>query len=170
MDIRGSNQTSVTLTRQVKSGCVVEQYDPTQAKPARVRVDAPSIAFAVGFHRPWNDATMCCFSWTAVEVWTSAQFFYARLFFVFCVFVFIWGLCCLIILFIAALRCTVQSQLCDAFLCSEEAEGLAKRLKLRFYRASVKEDLNVNEGEQPNRCEFNWKYFRTSKEKEKNGR
>lgn len=29
---------------------------------------------------------------------------------------------------------------------SEEAEGLAKRLKLRFYRASVKEDLNVNEG------------------------
>lgn len=32
-------------------------------------------------------------------------------------------------------------------VCSEEAEGLAKRLKLRFYRASVKEDLNVNEGE-----------------------
>lgn len=31
--------------------------------------------------------------------------------------------------------------------CSEEAEALAKRLKLRFYRASVKEDLNVNEGE-----------------------
>lgn len=30
--------------------------------------------------------------------------------------------------------------------CSEEAEALAKRLKLRFYRASVKEDLNVNEG------------------------
>lgn len=30
---------------------------------------------------------------------------------------------------------------------SEEAEALAKRLKLRFYRASVKEDLNVNEGE-----------------------
>lgn len=29
---------------------------------------------------------------------------------------------------------------------SEEAEGLAKRLKLRFYRASVKEDMNVNEG------------------------
>lgn len=29
---------------------------------------------------------------------------------------------------------------------SEEAEALAKRLKLRFYRASVKEDLNVNEG------------------------
>lgn len=28
---------------------------------------------------------------------------------------------------------------------NEEAEGLAKRLKLRFYRASVKEDLNVNE-------------------------
>ncbi|XP_003964146.1 ras-related protein Rab-23 isoform X2 [Takifugu rubripes] len=28
---------------------------------------------------------------------------------------------------------------------SEEAEALAKRLKLRFYRASVKEDLNVNE-------------------------
>lgn len=30
---------------------------------------------------------------------------------------------------------------------SEEAEALAKRLKLRFYRASVKEDLNVTEGE-----------------------
>uniref|UniRef100_A0A3B4A1H8 Ras-related protein Rab-23 n=1 Tax=Periophthalmus magnuspinnatus TaxID=409849 RepID=A0A3B4A1H8_9GOBI len=29
---------------------------------------------------------------------------------------------------------------------NEEAEGLAKRLKLRFYRASVKEDMNVNEG------------------------
>uniref|UniRef100_A0A3Q2Y2M9 Ras-related protein Rab-23 n=1 Tax=Hippocampus comes TaxID=109280 RepID=A0A3Q2Y2M9_HIPCM len=29
---------------------------------------------------------------------------------------------------------------------NEEAEGLAKRLKLRFYRASVKEDLNVTEG------------------------
>uniref|UniRef100_A0A3Q3WM72 Ras-related protein Rab-23 n=1 Tax=Mola mola TaxID=94237 RepID=A0A3Q3WM72_MOLML len=29
---------------------------------------------------------------------------------------------------------------------NEEAEALAKRLKLRFYRASVKEDLNVNEG------------------------
>ncbi|XP_057705025.1 ras-related protein Rab-23 [Corythoichthys intestinalis] len=28
---------------------------------------------------------------------------------------------------------------------NEEAEGLAKRLKLRFYRASVKEDLNVTE-------------------------
>uniref|UniRef100_A0A8C7U9Z0 Ras-related protein Rab-23 n=1 Tax=Oncorhynchus mykiss TaxID=8022 RepID=A0A8C7U9Z0_ONCMY len=27
----------------------------------------------------------------------------------------------------------------------EEAEGLAKKLKLRFYRTSVKEDLNVNE-------------------------
>lgn len=33
-----------------------------------------------------------------------------------------------------------------SFICSEEAEALAKRLKLRFYRASVKEDLNVNEG------------------------
>lgn len=32
-------------------------------------------------------------------------------------------------------------------MCSEEAEALAKRLKLRFYRTSVKEDLNVNEGE-----------------------
>lgn len=32
---------------------------------------------------------------------------------------------------------------------SEEAEALAKRLKLRFYRASVKEDLNVTEGERP---------------------
>lgn len=31
-------------------------------------------------------------------------------------------------------------------LCSEEAEALAKKLKLRFYRASVKEDLNVTEG------------------------
>lgn len=31
-------------------------------------------------------------------------------------------------------------------LCSEEAEALAKKLKLRFYRASVKEDLNVSEG------------------------
>lgn len=29
---------------------------------------------------------------------------------------------------------------------SEEAEALAKKLKLRFYRASVKEDLNVTEG------------------------
>uniref|UniRef100_A0A3Q2DEN6 Ras-related protein Rab-23 n=1 Tax=Cyprinodon variegatus TaxID=28743 RepID=A0A3Q2DEN6_CYPVA len=29
---------------------------------------------------------------------------------------------------------------------NEEAEALAKRLKLRFYRTSVKEDLNVNEG------------------------
>ncbi|KAJ6665860.1 hypothetical protein lerEdw1_001332 [Lerista edwardsae] len=28
---------------------------------------------------------------------------------------------------------------------SEEAEALAKRLKLRFYRSSVKEDLNVTE-------------------------
>lgn len=28
---------------------------------------------------------------------------------------------------------------------NEEAEGLAKRLKLRFYRASVKEDMNVTE-------------------------
>ncbi|XP_072565451.1 ras-related protein Rab-23 [Paramormyrops kingsleyae] len=28
---------------------------------------------------------------------------------------------------------------------NEEAEALAKRLKLRFYRSSVKEDLNVNE-------------------------
>uniref|UniRef100_A0A3P9MM68 Ras-related protein Rab-23 n=2 Tax=Oryzias latipes TaxID=8090 RepID=A0A3P9MM68_ORYLA len=29
---------------------------------------------------------------------------------------------------------------------NEEAEALAKRLKLRFYRTSVKEDLNVTEG------------------------
>lgn len=38
---------------------------------------------------------------------------------------------------------------CDILYClfSEEAEALAKRLKLRFYRASVKEDLNVNEGD-----------------------
>lgn len=35
--------------------------------------------------------------------------------------------------------------------CSEEAEALAKRLKLRFYRASVKEDLNVIEGESAGR-------------------
>lgn len=32
---------------------------------------------------------------------------------------------------------------------SEEAEALAKKLKLRFYRTSVKEDLNVNEGKLP---------------------
>lgn len=36
--------------------------------------------------------------------------------------------------------------ICLVLRCSEEAEGLAKRLKLRFYRASVKEDLNVTEG------------------------
>uniref|UniRef100_A0A8C2DB69 Ras-related protein Rab-23 n=1 Tax=Cyprinus carpio TaxID=7962 RepID=A0A8C2DB69_CYPCA len=35
----------------------------------------------------------------------------------------------------------------DTVIKNEEAEGLAKRLKLRFYRTSVKEDLNVNEGE-----------------------
>lgn len=29
---------------------------------------------------------------------------------------------------------------------------MAKRLKLRFYRASVKEDLNVNEGELVKMC------------------
>uniref|UniRef100_A0A673GHJ1 Ras-related protein Rab-23 n=1 Tax=Sinocyclocheilus rhinocerous TaxID=307959 RepID=A0A673GHJ1_9TELE len=34
----------------------------------------------------------------------------------------------------------------DTVIKNEEAEGLAKRLKLRFYRTSVKEDLNVNEG------------------------
>uniref|UniRef100_UPI00398F2300 ras-related protein Rab-23 n=1 Tax=Pristiophorus japonicus TaxID=55135 RepID=UPI00398F2300 len=33
----------------------------------------------------------------------------------------------------------------ETVLKNEEAEGLAKKLKLRFYRASVKEDLNVNE-------------------------
>ncbi|XP_072912631.1 ras-related protein Rab-23 isoform X2 [Hemitrygon akajei] len=33
----------------------------------------------------------------------------------------------------------------ETVLKNEEAEALAKRLKLRFYRASVKEDLNVNE-------------------------
>lgn len=32
---------------------------------------------------------------------------------------------------------------------SEEAEALAKKLKLRFYRTSVKEDLNVTEGKLP---------------------
>lgn len=40
-----------------------------------------------------------------------------------------------------------EFKICVFFTCSEEAEALAKRLKLRFYRASVKEDLNVNEGE-----------------------
>ena len=34
-------------------------------------------------------------------------------------------------------------------MCSEEAEALAKKLKLRFYRTSVKEDLNVTEGKVP---------------------
>lgn len=34
----------------------------------------------------------------------------------------------------------------SALLNSEEAEALAKKLKLRFYRTSVKEDLNVTEG------------------------
>ena len=29
---------------------------------------------------------------------------------------------------------------------SEEAESLAKKLRLKFYRTSVKEDLNVNDG------------------------
>ncbi|XP_029451541.1 ras-related protein Rab-23 [Rhinatrema bivittatum] len=33
----------------------------------------------------------------------------------------------------------------ESVLKNEEAEALAKRLKLRFYRASVKEDLNVTE-------------------------
>ncbi|KAF4105421.1 ras-related protein Rab-23 [Onychostoma macrolepis] len=33
----------------------------------------------------------------------------------------------------------------DTVIKNEEAEGLAKKLKLRFYRTSVKEDLNVNE-------------------------
>ncbi|XP_038607882.1 ras-related protein Rab-23 isoform X2 [Tachyglossus aculeatus] len=33
----------------------------------------------------------------------------------------------------------------DSCIKNEEAEALAKRLKLRFYRASVKEDLNVAE-------------------------
>ncbi|XP_051945352.1 ras-related protein Rab-23-like [Xyrauchen texanus] len=33
----------------------------------------------------------------------------------------------------------------DMVIKNEDAEGLAKRLKLRFYRTSVKEDLNVNE-------------------------
>ena len=30
---------------------------------------------------------------------------------------------------------------------SEEADNLAKKLRLKFYRTSVKEDLNVNDGE-----------------------
>ncbi|XP_059421555.1 ras-related protein Rab-23 [Carassius carassius] len=33
----------------------------------------------------------------------------------------------------------------DTVIKNEEAEGLAKKLKLRFYRTSVKEDLNVSE-------------------------
>ncbi|KFQ40003.1 Ras-related protein Rab-23, partial [Mesitornis unicolor] len=33
----------------------------------------------------------------------------------------------------------------DSCVKNEEAEALAKKLKLRFYRASVKEDLNVTE-------------------------
>ncbi|XP_075411052.1 ras-related protein Rab-23 [Tenrec ecaudatus] len=33
----------------------------------------------------------------------------------------------------------------DSRIKNEEAEALAKKLKLRFYRTSVKEDLNVNE-------------------------
>ncbi len=33
----------------------------------------------------------------------------------------------------------------EAVIAPEEAEALAKRLKLRFYRASVKENLNVDE-------------------------
>lgn len=33
----------------------------------------------------------------------------------------------------------------DSVIKNEEAEGLAKKLKLRFYRTSVKEDLNVTE-------------------------
>uniref|UniRef100_A0A8B9U333 small monomeric GTPase n=1 Tax=Anas zonorhyncha TaxID=75864 RepID=A0A8B9U333_9AVES len=33
----------------------------------------------------------------------------------------------------------------DSCIKNEEAEALAKKLKLRFYRASVKEDLNVSE-------------------------
>uniref|UniRef100_A0ABI7X3E1 RAB23, member RAS oncogene family n=1 Tax=Felis catus TaxID=9685 RepID=A0ABI7X3E1_FELCA len=34
----------------------------------------------------------------------------------------------------------------DSCIKNEEAEALAKKLKLRFYRTSVKEDLNVTEG------------------------
>ena len=30
--------------------------------------------------------------------------------------------------------------------CRDEAENLAKKLRLRFYRTSVKENLNVDEG------------------------
>ena len=32
------------------------------------------------------------------------------------------------------------------FCLSDEAESLAKKLRLKFYRTSVKEDLNVNDG------------------------
>ncbi|XP_072498640.1 ras-related protein Rab-23 isoform X2 [Notamacropus eugenii] len=35
----------------------------------------------------------------------------------------------------------------DSCIKNEEAEALAKKLKLRFYRASVKEDLNVTEAD-----------------------
>lgn len=44
-------------------------------------------------------------------------------------------------------------------MCSEEAEALAKRLKLRFYRTSVKEDLNVNEGKLPFKATYCKKNF-----------
>ncbi|XP_048059766.1 ras-related protein Rab-23-like [Megalobrama amblycephala] len=42
----------------------------------------------------------------------------------------------------------------DTVIKNEEAEGLAKTLKLRFYRTSVKEDLNVNEGNVPQYIEM----------------
>ncbi|XP_012999259.1 ras-related protein Rab-23 isoform X1 [Cavia porcellus] len=41
----------------------------------------------------------------------------------------------------------------DSCIKNEEAEALAKRLKLRFYRTSVKEDLNVNEDSGPYACQ-----------------
>lgn len=36
---------------------------------------------------------------------------------------------------------------CQAVVSSEEAEAMARRLGLKFYRTCVKQDLNVTEGE-----------------------
>lgn len=44
--------------------------------------------------------------------------------------------------------CLIQNKIDlidDAVMTQEEAEDLAKKLKMRFYRTSVKEDLNVND-------------------------
>lgn len=40
----------------------------------------------------------------------------------------------------------------QAVVTSDEAEAMAKRLGLRFYRACVKENLNVSEGLISSRC------------------